>query len=54
MPAANTPPTIRTTVSRFSRIGVNLRGLRVATQARTPVVAAPAVIALAMHCMHIS
>ena len=37
---------------QFQPRAVIQRGLWVATQARIPVVAAPAVIALAMHCMH--
>ena len=36
----------------FNRRAVIQCGLRAPTQARIPVVAAPAVIAVAMHCMH--
>jgi len=41
-------------VAAFSRRGVIQRGERAASQARPPVAAAPAVIAVAMHCMHMS
>lgn len=40
-------------VNRRSRIGVSHEKPRVASQARIPVAAAPVVIAVAMHCMHI-
>jgi uncharacterized membrane protein YfcA len=39
-------------VSAFRRPGVNHAGLRAAAQARTPVAAAVAVAAVAMHCAH--
>lgn len=39
-------------VANLSRPGVIHRGRRAPIQARNPVAAAPAVIAVAMHCMH--
>lgn len=44
----------RQTVARFSRSGVSQAKPRLASQARIPVAAAPAVIADAMHCMHMA
>jgi hypothetical protein len=52
VPAARTPAASRAAVASFKRRGVIQRGLRVASQARIPVAAAPVVIAVAMHCMH--
>ncbi len=53
-PEARTPIARIAAVARFSLFGVIQLGLRVAIQARIPVVAAPAVIAVAMHCMHMA
>jgi hypothetical protein len=39
-------------VTRRSRLGVSHVKLRVPSQARAPLTAAPVVIAVAMHCMH--
>jgi hypothetical protein len=49
-----TPAARIATVTRFNRFGVIQLGLWVASQARIPVVAAPTVIAVAMHCMHMA
>lgn len=52
LPAARTPAVSMAAVASFIRRGVIQFGLWVASQVRIPVAAAPAVIADAMHCMH--
>lgn len=52
LPDARTPAARIAAVVSFRRRWVIQLGERVAIQARIPVAAAPAVIALAMHCMH--
>jgi hypothetical protein len=48
------PATISEIVAGRRRAGVSHLNWRVASQARVPLTAAPAVIAVAMHCMHIA
>ena len=52
LPEARTPAARIAAVVSLRRRGVIQLGEWVAIQARIPVAAAPAVIALAMHCMH--
>jgi hypothetical protein len=52
-PAARTPMARIAAVAAFSLRGVIHLGERAANQTRPPVAAAPTVIAVAMHCMHI-
>ncbi|HEY1246912.1 MAG TPA: hypothetical protein VGF29_18980 [Hyphomicrobiaceae bacterium] len=54
VPAARTPTLRSAAVATFSRRGFIQLGLRVANHARIPVAAAPVVIAVAMHCMHMA
>jgi hypothetical protein len=52
IPAASTAIVSSTTVSALRRRSVSHAGLRAAAQARTPVAAAVAVAAVAMHWAH--
>jgi hypothetical protein len=54
VPAARTPTLRSAAVATFSRRGFIQLGFRVANHARIPVAAAPVVIAVAMHCMHMA
>ena len=54
LPEARTPTVRIAAVASFSRRAVIQRGWWLAIQARIPVAAAPAVIADAMHCMHMA
>ena len=51
-PLSNNVPPSRHTVASFSRRGVSQLHALVASQARSPVAPAAAVVAVAMHCMH--
>jgi hypothetical protein len=54
IPAASTAIVSNATVSALRRRSVSHSGLRAAAQARTPVAAAVAVAAVAMHCAHMA